>query len=64
MEYEKELEIKFCYRRNFGYELYNIARFLNKKIVLTSDMYLDKDTIIAILSSNGKQNRLAIYIMM
>lgn len=62
MEYEKELEIKFCYRRNFGYELYNIARFLNKKIVLTSDMYLDKDTIIAILSSNGYNDYEKLYL--
>ena len=37
---ECELEIEFCGRRNFGYELYEMAENLGKTIILTSDMYL------------------------
>lgn len=52
-EYEKYLEVQFCTRRNFGYELYELAAFLEKDIIITSDMYLDKSTILQILEKNG-----------
>lgn len=50
---EIELEIKFCKKREIGYELLSLAEDLNKKIVYTSDMYLDKNTIEKILKNNG-----------
>lgn len=50
---EKELEIRFCQRRNVMYELYTLARDLGKKVICTSDMYLPEDTIKEILSKNG-----------
>lgn len=50
---ECELEIEFCGRRNFGYELYEMAENLGKTIILTSDMYLNADTIKEILKKNG-----------
>ena len=52
---EKELamEINFCKRRNSGYELYSLAKFMNKKVILTSDIYLPKKTIKKILENTG-----------
>lgn len=50
---ERELEVEFCGRRNFGYELYLLALDLNKTVILTSDMYLDEITIKKILEKNG-----------
>ena len=49
---ERELEVEFCGRRNFGYELYLLALDLNKTVILTSDMYLDEITIKKILEKN------------
>lgn len=51
--YETELELQFCYRREFGCSLYELAVFLGKKVILASDMYLDKEIIIRILDKNG-----------
>lgn len=51
--YETELELQFCYRREFGYSLYELALFLGKKVILASDMYLDKEIVIRILNKNG-----------
>jgi len=42
---EKDTEIKMCTAHPLGLELYNYALSQNKKIFITSDMYLDKDTI-------------------
>lgn len=50
---EKEYEIHYCTRRNTAYQLYELAKYLNKKVVCTSDMYLDIDTIRKILEKNG-----------
>lgn len=53
MEKEKELEIKFCKTRQSIKNLYELALFIGKKVVITSDMYLDTDTIEKILYKNG-----------
>ena len=50
---EKDLEIKYCYARNTGKDLYDLAKYLGKKILLTSDMYLDSATVDAILTKCG-----------
>ena len=50
---EIEYEIRFCERRNVGYELYTLALAMEKKVVLTSDMYLHKEVIQKILDKNG-----------
>lgn len=50
---EEELELKYSTRRNTGYELYEMAKSLNKKIILVADIYLDKNTIQRIISKNG-----------
>lgn len=50
---EIELELRFCYAREYGKNLYQLAQYLGKKIIITSDMYLSKETIKKILSQNG-----------
>lgn len=49
---EEKLELKFCYKRQTGYELYKLAKFLNKRVVVITDMYLKRETIDAILKNN------------
>lgn len=53
MKEEKELEVRFCYQRKLGYELFCMAKQLEKEVILSSDMYLDKQCIKAILDKNG-----------
>lgn len=53
MQEEKKLEVRFCYQRKLGYELFCMAKQLQKEIVLASDMYLDSSCIEAILNKNG-----------
>lgn len=52
-EKEIDMEIHFCKRRNSGYELYSLAKYLGKKVILTSDIYLKRDTIEKILKKAG-----------
>ncbi len=59
---EKDMELYFCYRRNSGYELYKEALKCNKKVILISDMYLDKSDIDNILINNGYQQIYRTYI--
>lgn len=51
--FEEKLELKFCYRRETGYELYKLAKELKKRVVVITDMYLNKKTILDILKKNG-----------
>ena len=46
-------ELRFCKRRETAYQLYQLAKYLGKKVICTSDMYLDKETILKILKNNG-----------
>lgn len=50
---EIELELKFCKKRNTGFSLYELAKECNKRIIITSDIYLDEKTIRGILKQNG-----------
>ena len=50
---EIEYELRFCSRRNTGYELYQLAKNTGKKVICTSDMYLDKKIIEKILQKNN-----------
>ena len=50
---EKELEIKFCMQRKTAKEIYDLAKYLNKKIICTSDMYLPIVTIRKMIEKNG-----------
>lgn len=59
---EIEYEIRFCYRRNIGYELYTLALAMGKKVIFTSDMYLSKDVIEKILNKNGYTEKEKLYL--
>ena len=59
---EMEYEIRFCTRRNTGYELYTLALAMGKKVIFTSDMYLSKETIEKILDKNGYSDNEKIYL--
>lgn len=50
---EIEYELRFCTRRNTGYELYQMAKEMGKQVVCISDMYLDKEVIRKILQNNN-----------
>lgn len=59
---EIEYEIRFCKRRNIGYELYTLALEMGKKIIFTSDMYLPKEIIQKILEKNGYTKNEKLYL--
>ena len=50
---EIELELRFCKRRETAYSIYKLAKYLGKKVICTSDMYLPLDVIEQILKTNG-----------
>lgn len=50
---EIALEIQFAQVRKTGKELYGLAKHLGKRIIFVSDIYLDKDTVMAILNKLG-----------
>ena len=59
---EVEYEIRFCERRNIGYELYSLALAMGKKVVFTSDMYLPEEIIKKILEKNGYVDNEKLYL--
>lgn len=61
-EEEKRLEIEFCTQRESVKEIYDLALLIGKKIIIVSDMYLDKNTICTILANNGYYNYEKLYL--
>lgn len=61
-ELEIALELRLCYARNFGKELYELAKDAGKQIVICSDMYLSADTISKILLKNGYGDYKKLYL--
>ena len=59
---EIELELRFCNRRKTGYELYTLALCKKKKVIITSDMYLDKKVIEEILDKNSISEYSKLYL--
>lgn len=59
---EIELELKFTYRRESIYQLYKMARVLNKKVIFVSDMYLSKDTVQKIIEQAGYVDYEKLYV--
>lgn len=53
MKHEMELELKYCYRRQSGYDLYCKAIKNNKKVICITDMYLSENMIKKLLVKNG-----------
>ena len=50
---EIELELRFCRKRETAYSLYKLAKYLGKRVICTSDMYLPLEVIKKILNKNG-----------
>ncbi len=50
---EKQVEIEFSEPNQEIYDVFNKCKGLKKRIIICSDMYLDKDTIERILNKNG-----------
>lgn len=50
---EIRLELKLCTARNSAKEIFELAISAGKKVVITSDMYLEKDLVEQILKNNG-----------
>ena len=50
---EQELEKRFCIARKTAKEIYELALYLNKKVICISDMYLPIDVIQEILRKNN-----------
>lgn len=59
---EIELEYHFCTARNTGKDLYELALYLGKKVICTSDMYLPKQIVSNILIQNGYDNVKEIFV--
>lgn len=59
---EIEYEIRFCEKRNVGYELYTLALAMGKTVIFTSDMYLPKEVIKKILQKNGYIDNKKLYL--
>lgn len=62
LQKENNLEIELAYTRKIGKELYELAAYLGKKIILVSDMYLTSDTIDNILRKTGYAHHEKLYL--
>lgn len=52
---EIEIEIKVCEKNERVYKIYELCKIIGKKIIITSDMYLNKKIIEKILNKNDIQ---------
>ncbi len=50
---EKETELSLCHANSFMLQVWNGLKEAGKRLVITTDMYLDSDAISAILDKNG-----------
>lgn len=50
---EAEAEISFCRPRRSGVQLFELAKHLGRRVILISDMYLERDTITQMLNKCG-----------
>ncbi|KAB7693636.1 HAD family hydrolase [Plesiomonas shigelloides] len=55
-------ELKICKPRLFGKELYDYASKKNKKIVLVSDIFFDREFIDSLLKKNGYLSHSAVFL--
>lgn len=62
MELEIRTEKKFLYRRESGYNAFLEAKNQGKKIIITSDMYLDESILDDMLNQNGYNGYMKIYV--
>ncbi len=61
-EIEKEIEISICFQNEAMKEIYDFCIKNEKKIIITSDMYLDNVTISSIIEKCGYKNYVKLYL--
>lgn len=59
---EKQLEYQILQQNKEMLEIYNYAKNNNKKIIITSDMYLDRDFLTKILNKNNINGFYKLYV--
>lgn len=59
---EIELELLMCKYRKTAKDLFDLAKFIGKKIIIVSDMYLSSNEISQILKKNGYNDYEKIYV--
>lgn len=52
-ENEIKNELKYCMQRKTSYEFYKLAKYVGKKVIVISDMYLSKNNIKAMVEKCG-----------
>lgn len=60
--YEIEIELSMCTKSIEMYKIYQYCLEKNKTIIITTNMYLKKDTIVAILKNSGYNNYYKLYV--
>lgn len=50
---ELELELELCQERNFAKQLFELALYCGKRVIITSDMYLPREQLEAMLTKLG-----------
>ncbi len=53
MKIEKDTEISLCYANTYMLQVWNALKSVGKRLVITTDMYLDSETISSILEKCG-----------
>ena len=59
---EIDLELKYCYQRKFTKDLFDLALYMGKKVIITSDMYLHQDTLDLLLEKQNFKGYSNIYV--
>lgn len=59
---EIQLEYLFCKTRKSGKELFELAQYCHKKVIICSDMYLPKNVVENILRQSGYSDYYKLYI--
>lgn len=55
-------EVRYCSQRRTAKELYDLAQYAGKKVIITSDMYLPIGVLEEILDNNSFRNYDALYV--
>lgn len=61
-EFEMETEIEMCKARKYMVQLMNLAKHCGKRVILTSDIYYEKDFMISLLKKNNIVNYDELYV--
>lgn len=62
MALEQELEVRYCTARKSMRSIYELARYLGKRVICISDIYLNRETILRMLAHAGYDGFDALYL--